>query len=1153
MKFYALYESMHNVFTRKILLMMRITLTLILAFMLNANANTFGQGVTINVKNASIQQVLEEVGKQTGFSFLYNEGKLKYTHPITINVLNTPLNDFLNSILFDQGLSYTIRLNTIVIKQIKQQAVIATALKQQVAIAVSGKITDNKGLPLPGVNILEKGTANGVTSDPNGGYKITVKDAGSVLVFSSIGYKSKEVKIGSQTAIDVELSVSSSDLDEVVVVAYGQQKKASLTGSVASISGSEVVTTKNQNLQNALTGKIPGLRVVQRTSEPGTFDNKFDIRGFGNALIVVDGVPRGNSERIDPNDIESISVLKDASAAVYGVRAANGVVLITTKKGENGKARIDYAYMAGFQNPSGLPKPLGALDRFTLFNEQSMHNINSPTLSFTDDFIKPFVDGTKQSTDWYGSVMRDNAPQSQQNLSLSGGSDKIDYYMNMGYSYQGGFWKSDDLNYNKYNFRSNLNAAITKRLKASLKVSGIIDQQNRPFRDSWEIFKNLWRSHPDDPYYANNNPAYLFKNLADYHPGAIADSDISGYHKSINRIFQSSFSLDYSVPYVDGLTARGLFSYDLSMNDRTDYQKMFQVYDYNTTTNLYLPSNYQSPNQLTRTYASNPSQLMQLSLNYKKSFKNKHFFDVLALFEESSSSGDSFFAQRQLSIALPYLFAGNALNQVGNSNKDNLYENVNRGFVGKLDYNYMGKYLINLSFRYDGSSKFPPGKQWGFFPSVTGGWRISEEGFFKRSNALSFVTNLKLRGSYGVMGDDSASSFQFISGYDYPFTSSEGRAANSQALPAGYLFDSWTSSVGFRSVANPNITWYTAKMINLGLDAEFWSGKLGLSVDIFRRNRTGLLANRLLSLPLSFGATLPQENLNSDRTSGFEVALSHKNRLTEDLSFNIAANISYTRTSNIYVERATDGSSYEKWRNDPSNRYNDVWFGWGYEGQFQNLDQIRNYPVFTGRGTLPGDYIYEDWNGDGTIDEADRHPIATSSNPTADFNGKRNYPLLNYGFTIGANYKGLDLTALFQGAAKSYASYGEMYQGIVSNALDFFMDRWHPQDLQKDPYDPSNVWIPGNLAYTGTTADINSTKGIQNLSYIRLKSIEIGYTLPKTFTKKIGVDNFRVYTNGYNLLTFSKAIGVDPEHPSDQFGYLYPMNKVFNFGASVRF
>ena len=1016
------------------------------------------------------------------------------------------------------------------------------------AFPVAGKVVDEKGEPLPGVLVKEKGAGNPTSTTGKGTYAINVTSGEAILVFSFIGFETKEVPVKGQSTLDVWLIPSSNDLGEVVVVGYGQQKRVTVTGSVASLSGAEMVTTKTQNLQNTLTGKIPGLRVVQRTSEPGTFDNRFDIRGFGNALIVVDGVPRGNLERIDPNDVESISVLKDAAAAIYGVRAANGVVLVTTKKGAQGKARIEYAYMTGLQNPSGLPKPLNAVDRAVIFNEQSMHSLTNPLISVPDDFIQPYIDGSREDIDWYDRVMRNNAPQSQQNLSASGGSEKMDYFLNLGISSQGGFWRTDDLKYNKYNFRSNLNAVLSDRIKASLKVSGIVDQQDRPYRDSWEIFKNIWRARPDDFFYANDNPAYLYKNQSDFHPAAISNSDISGYRIANNKIFQSSFSLDYSVPGITGLTARGMFSYDANLGDRTDYQRTFQEYEYNAITKIYTPVNYQVPNSLTRNYGNTQSQLAQLSLNYNRVF-GKHSLDALAMVEQTSSTGDGFFAQRQLSISLPYLFAGNATNQVGNANASGIYELVNKSLFSRVDYSYSSKYLLNIGFRYDGSSKFPSTKQWGLFPWIQTGWRLSEENFIKNTAALSFVSNLKLRASYGVMGDDGASSFQFITGYDYPFS-----GANSQGLASGYLFDGWTTAVGFRSVANPNITWYTAKTTNLGVDAEFWKGKLGLIFDAFRRDRSGLLANRQLSLPLSFGSNLPQENLNSDRTEGMELALTHKSMVGSDLGINISGNVALTRTKNRYVERAQDGSSYAQWRNSTAERYNDVWFGWGYQGQFQSYEQIRNFPVLnpTGRGTLPGDYIYQDWNEDGIIDDMDRYPIATSTNPSSDFNGRRNYPLLNFGLTLGVNYKSFDLNALFQGGAKAYASYGEMYSSLTSNALDFFMDRWHPQDPKKDPYDPSNVWIPGKQAYTGTTWDQNSERGIQNTSYLRLKTIELGYTFPSKLMQRIGVGSLRIYANGYNLVTFSNVLGVDPEHPSDIYGYMYPMNKTVNFGASLR-
>lgn len=1021
--------------------------------------------------------------------------------------------------------------------------------KMAQSVIVTGTITDELNNPLPGVSIIEKGTNNGTKSDENGQYRISVQNEEQSLVFRYVGFLDKEILVGKERSINVMLGQNIQTMDEVVVVGYGQQKKASLTGAISSVSNREITTTKNQNVQNMLTGKVPGLRVVQGTAEPGTFNNQFDIRGMGSPLIIVDGVPRGNIGRLDPNEIESISVLKDASAAVYGARAANGVVLITTKSGASGKAQIEYAVYTGFQTPTGLPKPLGAIDRFTLLNEKSMHNINGPVPAFSDEVMQPFLDGTRMSTDWYDLVMKKTAPQSQHNVSASGSTEsgKVNYFLNLGYTNQGGFWRTNDLKYDKYNFRSNLSAQVSENLRASLNIGGIIDQQNRPYRDSWEIFKNLWRAHPDDPYYANDNPAYINKILADYHPGAISNSDMSGFRKYNQRSLQGSVSLEYSVPFIEGLSAKGMFSYDAYMNDDTWYQKTFPEYEYNAASDSYNAVNYQIPTQLNRSYSYTPNTLLQFTLNYNRVFAEKHDLKLLGVYEEETNKGDAFQAQRELSILLPYLFAGNSENQQGFNYPDNVFEVARKAFVGRLNYAYDAKYLLELAFRYDGASKYPPSQRWGFFPTGSLGWRISEEGFIKNNSSLSFIDNLKLRASYGILGSDGGLNFQFLSGYDYP------APGNPQALPNGYYFDGWTNALAFRVLPTPNFTWYEAKTLDLGFDMELWKGALGLTFDVFRRNGTGIPANRSVSFPASFGAVLGQENLNSDQTKGFELALTHTKRLSDDFSYNISGNLAFTRTMNRYVERGRDGNSYQNWRNNPNNRYNDTWFGWGYVGQYQSYEEIANYPVYTGRTTLPGDYIYEDWNGDGTIDDMDRYPIATTINPSQDFNQKRNYPLMTFGFNLGITYKNFDFNVLLQGGAMSYVAYGEMYQNISENALDFFMDRWRPIDPKQDPYDPSTQWIPGYNAYAGTVYDINSERGIQNGSYLRVKSAEIGFTLPEKWISKIGLKGVRIYANGYNLLTFTGVVGADPEHPSNLYGYVYPLNKTVNFGANVKF
>lgn len=1029
---------------------------------------------------------------------------------------------------------------------------VGTAVGQQKN--VTGSVRGDDAKPLSGATVKVAKTGVSTTTDANGRFSIPV-NTGDKLIITYVGYQGQEVVIGSDSSIEVLLPNDNTTLEDVVVVGYGTQKKATLTGAVSTISGDELKTTKTQNVQNMMTGKVPGVRVVQKTSEPGDFSNEFDIRGFGSPLVVVDGVPRGTLTRLDPNEIESISVLKDAAAAVYGVRAGNGVVLITTKRGKSGKANINYSNFLGFQQPIGLPSPIGAIDRYTLFNERSMHNVDAPTITYNEDDFAPFLDGTRTSTDWYGMVMKKSAAQSQHNLSISGSSkdQAIDYFVNTGYARQDGYWKSNSLRYDRYNFRTNLNAKITEDLTAGVKINGIYEIKQNPTLPSWEIFRALWRAQPNEQYFANDNPDYL-NRLSFVHPGAFSDDEISGFAKDKNTWLQGQVSLDYSIPFVEGLTARGSFAYDTRFNDNQNFRKKFDVYQYNAADNSFNPATNNAPNQVRRAYGNNPSTLLQVSLNYDKTFGEVHNVKGLFLYEEGKSSGDNFYALRELGIPLPYLFAGITQNQVALADAGGIFQNATRAYVGRVNYDFAGKYLAELSFRYDGSSRFPKNKRWGFFPAASVGWRISEENFIKDNESLAFIDNLKIRGSYGRVGDDSAISYQFISGYDYPFN------GNGQGLPGGHVIDGqFINSLGFRIAPNPNITWFTTDMINVGLDAEMWNGKLGVTLELFQRDRSGLLGNRTVTVPGMFGTPLPQENLNKDQTRGIELQLSHKNMIG-DFRYSISGMVALTRTKIMYAERNRDGNSYSNWRNNPLERYNDIWFGYGYTGQFQNYGDIANHSYFVGRGVLPGDYIYEDWNGDGVLDDMDRHPIATSINPNSSSasggGARRNIPLMTFGTTFNFDYKGFDLNLLFQGGAMSYVSYGEqliMPLAFDGNALDIFMDRWRPTDPTADPYNPATQWTQGYHAFTGTVINENSRRAIQNGAYVRLKSAELGYSLPKSLLDRAKIEGVRVFANGYNLFTVTGVKGVDPEHPSEVYGYLYPLSRTFNFGISLTF
>lgn len=580
---------------------------------------------------------------------------------------------------------------------------------------IKGKVVDEMGEPVIGVNVTVVGNKSlGAISDLDGNFTLSVP-TNATLSVSFIGYKNQTIKLNGRTSLEIVMKEDAEQLDEVVVVGYGTQKKVNLTGAVSAITSEGLIATKNQNAQNMLTGKVPGVRVIQKTSEPGEFNNQFDIRGFGTPLIVVDGVPRGDMQRMDPNEIESISVLKDASAAIYGVRAANGVVLITTKRGEKNKTKIDYNMYYGFQKPSEILKPVDAVGRMTLFNDVQMRDLVNPSRKYPQEAIDEFLTGKRVSTDWYDAVMANSAPQQSHNVSISGGSDKMDYYVSFAYMDQGGFFKGDALDYNRYNVRSNLNAQLTKNLRVSVKLSGMIDDREGNSKDSWEIFKNLWRSAPDDPLYANNTAPYYQKpQSSDDNPLALIDTDLTGFKKRGNKLFQSSFEGEYTIPKVQGLKVRGMFSYDTKENDETTWNKEYNLYTYNAAADSYVAASRLGPTQLRRTHNSSWSTLWQAAISYDNTFSGHHVSGLM-LYEEAHNVGDNLWAQRNFSIPLPYLFAGDSKEQVGMANANGLSESASKGLIGKFNYDYKGRYLAEFSFRYDGSSKFPSDNRWGFF------------------------------------------------------------------------------------------------------------------------------------------------------------------------------------------------------------------------------------------------------------------------------------------------------------------------------------------------------------------------------------------------------------------------------------------------------
>jgi len=1013
------------------------------------------------------------------------------------------------------------------------------------AQTITGNVRDGAGEPIIGANVIQKGTTNGTVTDVNGNFSLNAPGDATLLV-SYLSYTTKEVKVNNQNQLSIELTENSKVLDEVVVVGYGTQKKATVTGAISTIGGSEVVKTVNENVQNMLTGKATGVRVVQQTAEPGSFNNHLDIRGYNvnggsDALIVIDGIPRTTSEfqRLDPNDIENISVLKDASAAIYGVRAAQGVILVTTKKGEVGTINFNYSGTFTAQVPSGFPSTVDPVGYMTLRNELNMHNIDGGSLLYNQNAFNDYLTGNKQGVNWYDAVFSSYAPQTMHTLSASGGNDRISFYTSVGYEYQDGFFNSKDLSYNKYNIRSNITVKLTDRLKFETNLSSTIDQQNRPYQDSWWIIRAFWRQNPLIPVYADPAHTMLYQGLIEgNNPVSFMQSDVVGYKKYGNKWFTGTGSLTYDIPGIQGLSIKGLVNATGYISDNTFFNKEYNQYQYDEASQTYTQFTLQSPSTIQRQTYMQTDLMGSLMLNYDHTFGSHKVGGVL-VWEAQKHSGDNFSAQRQLLLPLDHLFAGQALNQLAtmDASATGLYKKATEALAGRINYGYADKYLVEAQFRYDGSSMFGPGHQWGFFPSLSLGWRISEESFFKNTG-LSFVNQLKLRASYGILGDDAASAYQFISGYNFP-TSSDPRN-----FTGGYVFNGvFVPSADNKGIPNPDITWYKSKTFNTGVDFDGWNGLFGFTVEYFNRDRTGLLAQQTGGIPTVVGAALPQENLNSDRTFGLELELRHNYKINNDFSYQIKGMASITRNKWLDWQHAAYGSSWSNWVNNQEGRLQGIHTGWQGGGQFTSWNDIYNYSVYTNRGALPGDYKYVDWNGDGIIDGNDTHPISFNQ-----------YPWLNFSLTIGAQYKGFDLSMLWQGSAMSTVIYGEQLRQPLwgndnSGAMTQFLDRWHLVDLTADPYDPYQQWTSGYYANTGTLPDANSSFNSVNGAYLRLKSIELGYTLPAIK----GIKNLRVFANAYNILTITKVKYIDPEHTDDTYGYLYPLNKNFSIGLNLKF
>ena len=1122
--------DLFKAFSKKTLRIMKLTSFLFLVTIFNVfGSKSYAQYERLNLdmKDATLEAVLTKIESQSNFFFLYSSKMIDVNQKVDIKVDDKKITEVLDELLENTDINYIVRKRQILL--VNKEAEAALVLQQKI---VTGTVTGADAKPLTGVNVVITGSTIGTITGIDGKYSIEVQPGTKSLTFSFIGMEAQEINIGTLTVINVTMAESAVGLEEVVVIGYGTTKKITLTGSVASISSKDLKTSSTDNISTQLAGKLPGLRVTQRTGEPGAFSTVYDIRGLGTPLIVVNGVVTAGTDfvRINPADIEQISILKDASAAVYGVKAANGVILVTTKRGEIGKPKISYSGSYTMSKYSDFPQACDAYEFAWLTTQNEINHGRAPNATtYSSDDLQKYKDGTYPSTNWFDLVTRKYATSQKHNINISGGSDRITYFTSFGNVKENGIWKSDDLNYQRYNARTDVVGKITNNLEAEISMDFMLDERNQSGNAS-DITETIWvHSLPTLPVFANNNPDYLAEQaVGGHHALAEMSSSYSGYIKTRNRTFQGIATLNYKVPFVNGLRAKFMFAY-YSMDQYTrQWKKEFKLYKYDITTDTYSnTSTVNSPSNLTGIYSPLFRTSFLTQLNYDKVLLEKHSIRASVIYENRYDINDNLQAKKEFAIDIDQFYAGISNPTVTSSN---INENNNQSIIGRLNYDFLSKYLLEFGFNYNGSSRFPKGKRWGFFPYGSIGWRLSEEEFFK--SALPYITNLKIRGSLGIMGDDAASSFQFLTGYTYP--------------SGNYVFNNkLVSNLGFRGIPNPNITWYTINTKNFGIDANLFNGLINLQFDLFQRDRSGLLATRALTIPGTVGATLPQENLNKDRRKGFELVLG-QSRTVGNLHYEISASVTYTRGMATYLERTADGNSYLNWRNNTTGRWDNITWGYNYIGQFQSQDDLNNSPIQDSQGnkTLqPGDYKYEDVNKDGLITSLDQIPI-----------GRGTVPDINFGLNGSVNFRQFDLTILLQGASNYNHTRESFIRGTLPwnrNCLKMYLDLWHHEDI----YDVNSPWIPGKYASASTNGTPASNgyvsqKFLEDAKYLRLKNMEIGYTFSKTFLSKVRLEDLRIYVSGFNLFTISEMKNFDPEIVQDR---LYPIMRDVTFGLNITF
>ena len=1117
-----------NGWLKKYFLIMRLATILILVLTLQLSASVWSQTTTMSVKlkNSTLQELFIQIEKSSNYRFFYNNDEVDVNQQISIDAEAKTVGKILTAAL--EGTPYSFKEmenKLILIERTGVPSNVPGSNQQQKS--VSGKVTDSTGGPLPGVSVIVKGTTTGTITDSDGKYSINSVPANSTLQFSFVGMKSQEIKIEGKNIINVALNDEAIGLDEVVAVGYGIQKKVNVVGSISQISSKQFEGRSVPLLSNALTGQMTGVTVITRSGAPGASSGTIQVRGVGSfgatpdALVLIDGIP-GNINDVNPEEVESMSVLKDASsAAIYGARAANGVILIKTKAGKSDKVKVSYNAYGGFVKPTALPELLNSWDYALAYNEAS------GTQRYSTADIEKFRNGTDPvnfpNSNMLKEIISQNGFQTGHDLTLIGGTDINQYYLAVGYLSQDGVVEKN--NFSRYSARINMISTLTQKLKMTTRVAGVSSQIKEPaipggkdvIRMTEGIIRNALR-------YPSVYPTILPNGDFGIGPESggtpIAWLNSPSFFNNPSWKINSNVNLEYK-PLKD-LILSAIAGYNFAYVEEKLYRSTMRLND-----NLTM-----GPSSLSQTSGRTQYQTFQATADYNKSI-GQHAFSLMFgySFEKQGYRNQVGYRDRFPGNDLPYLDAGSPSNQQASGSG---YDWAIQSVFGRIRYNYKEKYLFETTVRDDGSSRFPTSQKYGMFPSFAAGWRISEEPFVKDN--YSWITNMKLKASWGKLGNQNIGNYPWQSTYQLGRDNVFGGAL----IPGAAMI----------TLTDPNLKWESTQTSDGGFESSLFRGKLNFNVSYFYRKTTDILYKPTSSVSTVLGMSLSEMNTGSLKNTGLEIELGYQSKIGE-LKYHANGNFTLIKNEvldlgvgNVTQPNGLVGNGSNLFIGHPMQLY----YGLVTDGVFLDQADIDAWYLTNDQTSInpkanarPGDIRYVDISGDGKVDLSKDRKVLGSQ-----------IPKFNFSFNLGFDYKGFDFSAMLQGVAGVKGMLdgwaGSAFYNLGTVQQWMWDGRFNPASPVRYPAYPRLQVLGNSVGVNGQTSDY----WVLDASYIRLKNIQLGYTLSPQILKKLHVDGLRIYTSAENLLTFNHyRKGWDPEINSS--GDFYPILATYTFGINLKF